>query len=98
VRDTKDYDSPVGLIRWSYVTESVGTPFLDPGTTIIEVDGRTIYKAKRAFQESSPYARNLNATQHGVAWDDGEFQFDLKIHRMKGGEQDGTSDGDKPPN
>ena len=87
VRDTKDYDSPAGPIRWSYVIESVGIPFLDPGTTILEVDGRTIYKAKRAFQESSPYARNISATQDGIAWDDGEFRYDLKIHRMKTGEQ-----------
>ena len=89
VRDTKDYDSPVGPIRWSYVTESVGIPFLDPGTTILEVDGRTIYKAKRGFQESSPYARNISATQDGIAWDDGDYRFDLTIHRMKTG---------KPPN
>lgn len=87
VRDTKDYDSPVGPIRWSHVTESVGTPFLDPGTTILEIDDRIIYKAKRAFQESSPYARNISATPDGIAWDDGDFRFDLKIHRMKTGEQ-----------
>jgi hypothetical protein len=86
VRDTKDYESPVGPVRWSYVTESIGTPFLDPGTTILEVDGRTIYKAKRAFQESSPYARNISATQDGIAWDDGNFRFGLRIHRMKTGE------------
>ena len=83
VRDTKDYDSPVGSIRWSYVTESVGTPFLDSGTTILEVDGRTIYKAKRSFQESSPFARNISATQNGISWEDGDFRFDLTIHRMK---------------
>lgn len=87
VRDMKDYDSPVGPIRWSHVTESVGIPFLDPGTTILEVDGRTIYKAKRAFQESSPYAKNIRATQDGIAWDDGDYRFDLTIHSMKTGEE-----------
>jgi hypothetical protein len=83
VRDSKYYESPVGPIRWSYVTESVGKPFLDPGTTILEVDGRTIYKSKRAFQESGPYARNIAATPDGIAWEDGDFRFDLKIDRMK---------------
>ena len=94
VRDTKDYDSPVGPIRWSYVTESVGMPFLDSGTTILELDGRMIYKAKRSFQESSPYARNIRATQEGVAWDDGDFLFDLAMHKMKNGEQ--AADGKTP--
>lgn len=93
VRDTKIYDSPVGPIRWSHVTESVGMPFLDTGTTILEVDGRMIYKAKRSFQESSPYARNIRATQEGVAWDDGDFQYDLKIQRMKTGEQAAAPNG-----
>jgi hypothetical protein len=87
VRDTKDYDTSVGPIRWSYVTESVGIPLLDPGTTILEFDHRTIYKAKRAFQESSPYARNISATQDGIAWEDGDFRFDLRIERLKIGEQ-----------
>ena len=87
VRDTKNYDTSVGPIRWSYVTESVGMPFLDSGTTVLELDGRTIYKAKRSFQESSPYAKDISATPEGIAWDDGDFRFDLAIHRMKTGEQ-----------
>ena len=83
VRDTKEYASPVGPVRWSHVTESVGMPFLDSGTTILEVEGRTIYKAERAFQESSPFARNITTTQDRIAWDDGDFHFDLTIKRMK---------------
>ncbi len=66
-------------------------PFLDSGTSILEFDGRTIYKAKRAFQESSPYARNITAAQDGIAWDDGEYHFDLTIKRMKAGEQEAGS-------
>ncbi len=97
VRGTKDYDSPVGPIRWSCVTESVGMPFLDSGTTILELDGRIIYKAKRSFQESSPYARNIRSTQEGVAWDDGDFLFDLTIHKMKTGEQTVPPNQSLPP-
>ena len=87
VRDTKEYSSPVGPVRWSYVSESIGMPFLDSGTTILEVDGRTIYKAERAFQESSPYARNIIAVQDGIVWDDGDYQYNLTMKRMKTGEQ-----------
>ena len=94
VRDTKEFSSPVGPVRWSYVSESVGMPFLDSGTTIIEVDGRTIYKAERAFQESSPYARNIIAAQDGIAWDDGDYQYNLTMKRMKAGEQAGHGDGE----
>ena len=98
VRDTKEYASPVGLVRWSYVTEYVGISFLDPGTTILEIDGRTIYKAKRAFQETTPFARNVNVSQNKISWDDGEFSFDLTLHRMKTGEQNTASGGGTPPN
>jgi len=83
IKDSKDYDTSVGPIRWSYVTESVGMPFLDSGTTVLELEGRAIYKAKRSFQESSPYAKDISATPDGIAWDDGDFRFDLTIHRMK---------------
>jgi hypothetical protein len=62
-------------------------PFLDSGTTILEVDGRTIYKAERGFQEGSPFARNIFTAQDSISWDDGEYQFDLTIKRMKTGEQ-----------
>ena len=98
VRDTKNYDTSVGPIRWSYVTESIGMPFLDTGTTVLELEGRTIYKAKRAFQESSPYAKNISTNQNGIAWDDGDFQFHLTIHRLKTGEHGGGDDRNKPSN
>jgi len=55
-KEIKDTDVP---IRWKAVEEYVGFPFLEPETTIIEVDGRIIYKAKRTFQESYPSARNV---------------------------------------
>lgn len=61
-------------------------PFLDPGTTILEVDGRTISKAQRSFQESSPYAQNIITAQNRITWDDGDYQFDLTIKNMKTGE------------
>lgn len=94
VRDTKDYDSPMGLVRWSYVTESIGTAFLDPGTTTLEIDGRTIYKAKRGFQESAPYARNITTSKDRIQWEDGDFRFDLTLQRMKTDEQNPSAESD----
>jgi hypothetical protein len=90
VSETKNYESPMGLIRWSYVFEFVGMPFIDTGTTILEIDGKTIYKAKRPFQESTPFAKNVKATQDHITWDDGEYLFDLTLRRMK-------TDKTKPP-
>lgn len=86
VKETKEYHSPNGPVQWSYVTESVGSPFLDPGTTILEVDGRTIYKAERVFQESSPYARNIIIDEDEIKWDDGDYQYNLTIKKEKTGE------------
>jgi hypothetical protein len=82
VIDTKNYKSPMGSIQWSSVTESVGWSFLDPGTTILEIEGRTIYKAKRYFQENVPVAKNVSTSNDHITWDDGEYLFDLTLRRM----------------
>src|SRR4051812_15510215 len=58
VLEQKDYNSELGPIQWICVLESIGSPLLDTGTTIIKVGNRTIYKAQRDFQEDAPYARN----------------------------------------
>lgn len=96
VRDAREYESPSGTVRWSYVTESAGTPLLDSGTTIIEVDGRTIYKAGRGFQESSPFAKNINVSQDMISWDDGDFRYDLRLRRMIPGGQAPPATDEKP--
>jgi hypothetical protein len=72
----------MGPVEWKYVTESAGLPFLDPGTTVIEFQGRTIYKARRGFQEDSPFAQNIQASNGCIEWDDGEFQFRLAIDEL----------------
>ncbi|HRQ89363.1 MAG TPA: hypothetical protein PLA50_11225 [Bacteroidia bacterium] len=82
IRDAKDYDFIHGPIRWRYVTESIGAPLLDPGTTLLEFEGRTIYKAKRMFQESSPYSMDLRTSNEQVSWNDGEFEFKLTIDKQ----------------
>ena len=69
----------MGSVHWSLITESIGTPFLDPGTTLIKWNGRTIYKAQRDFQESTPVATNLKTSDSAIEWDDGEYHYKLAI-------------------
>ncbi len=97
VRETKVYDSSLGEVRWSYVSESVGMLLIDTGTTIIEFDGRTIYKARRAWQESAPYARNIATTQGHISWEDGDYRYDLAVQKITP-DQDSGSAGDTPSN
>lgn len=82
VREEKKYDSALGEIRWRYVIESFGVPFLDPGTTMIEFDHRILYKAKRYFQEGVPVARNIETSGSTIRWNDGEYRFDLTLEKM----------------
>ena len=83
VRSEKDYTSSMGAIHWSYVTESVGMPIHDPGTTMIMWKERTLYKAKRDFQERRPFADNLTISDGAIAWDDGEYHYHLTIAELK---------------
>jgi hypothetical protein len=77
--EQKHYECLLGTIQWSCVGESVGMPFLDPETTLIQFNNRVIYKAQRDFQEDAPYARNIVVTNDSIAWDDGDFQYHLTI-------------------
>ena len=88
----------MGPIHWSYVTESVGLPFLDPGTTVIKFEGRTIYKAQRGFQESVPFAQSIETSDKSITWNDGEFRFHLAVDRMKAAGQNGAVTGNQPKN
>jgi hypothetical protein len=54
-------------------------PFLDPGTTVIEYRGRTIYKANRFFQESVPFATNIKVSEKQIDWEDGELKYHLNL-------------------
>ena len=80
--DKKEYQSPLGPVEWNYVIESVGMPFLDPGTTIIKFQNRTVYKAQRYFQEDCPYARNIQIQDKWINWEDGEYKFQLTIEEL----------------
>jgi hypothetical protein len=81
--EQKDYDSGLGPIHWSCAIESVGLPFLDPGTTTIKFANRTIYKAQRDFQEDAPYARNIQTSTNWIAWEDGDYKFHLTVESLR---------------
>jgi hypothetical protein len=86
----KQYGTPADPVCWRYVSESVGMPFLDPGTTTLEYRGRTIYKAQRIFQASVPVVANVSVSGQQIAWDDGELRFHLTVEEMKKGQPVGA--------
>jgi hypothetical protein len=92
----KEYGTPKDPVRWRCVNESIGMPFLDPETTIIDYRGRTIYKAQRMFQERVPVATNIKALDKQIDWDDGELRYHLTVEEMKKGEQDGAANRSQP--
>ena len=95
VLEEKTLESPIGPVRWVRAMETVGMPFLESDTTIIEADGLTVYKAKRGFQERSPSARNLRVHEGLIEWDDGDYSFSLKMQKLPA-EGLGTKSDTKP--
>lgn len=83
IRASKVIPTDLGPVQWSYVTESIGLPFMDPGTTVVEWNGRTVYKAKRVFQESYPFADNVRSSKNAIEWDDGKHSYHLTIKEME---------------
>lgn len=86
----KQYGASADPVRWRCVSESVGMPFLDTGTTIVEYRGRTIYKAQRIFQENFPVAQNIKVSDKQIDWDDGELRFHLTVEQIKQDEPSGA--------
>ena len=82
IREERFYDTPLGQIHWAYVTERVGVPFLDPGKSIIEWNGRRLYGASVVFQEGLPFAQNITVKDSTLKWDDREYQYSLTIERV----------------
>jgi hypothetical protein len=75
------HDFEFGTVNLQQVTESVGMPFLDTGTTKITFDNRVLYEAQRSFQEDAPVARNLQVRGSKITWEDGDYEYDLAITR-----------------
>jgi hypothetical protein len=82
VLSAKVYPFPLGEVQWNLISESVGMPFLDPGTTVIKWNNRTIFKVQRSFQENGPVAANLKTSESTIEWDDGEYGYRLAIDKI----------------
>ena len=79
IRGSREHPFALGPVKWSYVTETVGLPLLDPGTTMLEFQNRVLYKAKRGLQEGAPYARDLKTAGNQIDWRDGDYHYILKV-------------------
>lgn len=88
IRDSKVIHTDLGPVQWSYVTESVGLPFMDTGTTVVEWNGRTLYKAKRGFQENYPFADNVRPSKNAIEWEDGKHSYHLTIEEKDSNAKD----------
>ncbi len=92
IRNEKDYSTAIGRIVLRNVTESVGMPLLDPGTSTIvfeEPSGLelTVYKARRIFQESYPYVDSIDVRSDRIRWDDGCYVYTLTIESSARGDR-----------
>jgi hypothetical protein len=94
--EEKDYSSPLGSVKWSCFTETVGFPFLDPEKTMITVENRTVYKAQRNFQEATPRAQHIKTSGNLIAWEDGEYRYHLTMESMTNSEP-GAATNSHPP-
>ena len=88
IRSEKSYASTNGTVHLEYATESVGIPFLDPGTSTIvlrEPSGleAILYKARRGFQESYPYPEELVVANNQIRWDDGWHYYTLQLEASR---------------
>ena len=83
VLEEKRIESTTGPIYWRNVSEYVGFPVLVTNSTLIEIDGRLIYKAQRIFQESYPVADHLKVNNGRIEWDDREYSYSLKLQKLK---------------
>lgn len=72
-------ETSLGTVKRQQVMETIGMGFLDTDTSIIQLDDVTLYKAKRAFQEGSPVARDLKVEGNALSWQDGYQRYHLTI-------------------
>lgn len=96
IREEQNIISDLGVLRLTSFHESVGFSIMDTGSSSLEFDGRTIFKARRTFQENYPIAQNVEVFENVIRWNDGWYEFALKVEelpRNSGGNQ-GNSPGE----
>ena len=88
LRSEKHVPYAEGTVAIKYVTETMGLPFLDPGTSIITLEQEsggetTIYKARRIFKESYPFVSDVKVNGDEFEWNDGDKQYHLHITSLQ---------------
>ena len=88
VRTEKRVSYGEGTVAIKYVTETMGLPFLDPGTSIVTLEQEsggetTIYKSRRIFQEAYPFVSNVKVNGDEFEWDDGDKLYHLHICSLR---------------
>jgi hypothetical protein len=79
----KSYPFHSGQLHHVEAFESVGFRFMTPQSSILEFEGRTLFKAAPFFQESIPLFANLKIEGGVLTWTDGEYDYQLEIQKKK---------------
>jgi hypothetical protein len=76
--------APRAPLRLRHAFKKIGVPFLETESSILILDddhcGKvTLYEAKRGFQESYPYVKDVTVDGNEITWQDGRYNYQLKI-------------------
>ncbi|MCX6997820.1 MAG: hypothetical protein NTV49_12225 [Kiritimatiellaeota bacterium] len=86
-----------GEVALSYAFESIGMPFLMTETSMLTVKTKpgltpiTIYKARRIFQESSPYIEDVKTATNQITWRDGISTYALTVTPITNNAEQGAA-------
>ena len=86
--DDRQYPyAPDASLHLQHATKSVQLPFLDPETSLLILDDDhsrevTLYEAKRGFQESYPYVKDITVKGDDITWTDGRYSYRLTINLL----------------
>lgn len=79
----KSHSFQFGQLYHIEAFEIIGFGFMTPQSSILEFDGRTIFKAAPFFQESFPIFADLKVDGNILNWTDGEYDYQLNIQKKK---------------
>jgi len=86
-----------GKLELLNANESVGSPFLTPETSIIQLSPLhglqiTLYKAQRIFQENSPHVTSITTELNTISWTDNINNYRLAVDPIHNWELKANSD------
>lgn len=77
------YHFQFGQLHHVEAFETIGFGFMTPQSSILEFEGRTLFKAAPFFQEGIPIFANLKIEGSVLNWTDGEYDYQLNIQKKK---------------